>query len=162
MKLNWLPFSLAQANNKEGPDWIAWHNEDSKNLGLLAVRAVEASRKQGNLMFRRMHMGLLKAYHEYKMDLSNPDTIQETAKLAGLDTDRLAADTAMIDIRIVLGESHIKAYETYGVFGVPTFVLDDGTSAFVKTFLPPENEELPMFESSNQRFKEILEFILGK
>jgi len=36
---------------------------------------------------------------------------------------------------------------TQGIFGTPTFIFEDGTAAFLKTFTPPEDDSLAAFEN---------------
>ena len=37
-------------------------------------------------------------------------------------------------------KDHEEAVEKYGVFGTPTFVFENGQSAFIKTLMPPEED----------------------
>ena len=46
-----------------------------------------------------------------------------------------------------IGESHTKAVEEYGVFGVPTYVSPNGNAAFVKMFIPPDDEAAGMYDT---------------
>ena len=139
---------LAQINSKEGPEWKAWEQEeDSANLGLLAMRAGEAARRQGNKAFEGFQLALLKARHEDRKDLSDPEVVMDAARSSGLDVARFREDLADKSILQDLGESHTRGVEEYGVFGVPTFVFPDGTSTFLKTYPPPEDEAVEMFET---------------
>ena len=147
-QVEWKPFFLAQINNKEGPEWKAWEQtEDSPSLGLLALRAAEAARRQGARAFETFQLALLKARHEDRRDLSNPDVITEVAQASGLDMARFRDDLADKSIIQYLGESHTEAVEEHGVFGVPTFIFPNGASAFLKAYEPPEEEAVEMFES---------------
>ena len=90
---------------------------------------------------------LLKARHEDRKDLSDENVIIEAAQASGLDLARFREDLADKSIIKYLGETHTHSVEEYGVFGVPTFIFPNGTSAFVKTYNPPEEEAVEMFES---------------
>ena len=148
LQVDWRPFILAQANSKEGPEWKAWEQtEDSPNLGLLAMRAGEAARRQGVPAFEAFHLALLKARHADRKDLASEDVIMDAAKEGGLDVARFREDLADANILQDIAESHTIAVEEHGVFGVPTFVFADGTSAFVKAYTPPEEEAIEMFEA---------------
>jgi predicted DsbA family dithiol-disulfide isomerase len=46
-----------------------------------------------------------------------------------------------------LSESHTKAVEEYGAFGVPTFVFDGGNPAFLKMFIPPDEQAVEIYDS---------------
>jgi hypothetical protein len=147
LQIDWQPFILAQANSKEGPEWKAWEQpEDNANLGLLAMRAGEAARRQGSQAFEDFQLALLKARHEDRKDLSNPEVIMDAAQTGGLDMARFREDLADESILKDLAESHTRAVDEYGVFGVPTFIFPDGTSAFVKAYVPPEEDAVQMFE----------------
>ena len=148
VKIDWKPFLLAQINSKQGPEWKAWEQtEDSAELGLLAMRAGEAALRQGDQPFEAFQLALLKARHEDRKDLSDPEVIMEAARAGELDIARFREDLADESILKDLGESHTRAVEEYGVFGVPTFIFPDGTSAFLKTYPPPEEEATDMFDN---------------
>jgi hypothetical protein len=148
LQVDWQPFFLAQANSKEGPEWKAWEQtEDNPNLGLLAMTAGEAARRQGSAAFESFQLTLLKARHEDRKDLSDPEVIMEAARVSGLDIARFREDLADEGIRKDMGESHTRAVEEYGTFGVPTFVFPNGTASFLKVYPPPEGEAVEMFES---------------
>lgn len=148
LQIDWRPFFLAQVNSKEGPEWKAWEQtEDDARLGLLAMTAGEAARRQGSEAFEAFQLTLLKARHEDRKDLSDPEVITEAAQASGLDVARFREDLTDKSIRQDLGDSHTTAVEEYGVFGVPTLIFPDGTSAFIKAYQPPEEESVAMFES---------------
>ena len=139
---------LAQANSKEGPEWKAWEQtEDTPQLGLLALRSGEAARRQGDEAFGRFQLALLTARHVDRKELSDPDVIMAAAEAGSLDMARFREDLADESIRQDLAASHTRAVEEYGVFGVPTFVLPNGTTCFLKTYPPPEEDATEMFES---------------
>ena len=147
LQIDWKPFILAQVNSKEGPEWKAWEQaEDSPNLGLLAMRSGEAARRQGTKAFETFQLALLTARHQDRKDLSDPEVIMEAARASGLDMARFQKDLADESILKDLAESHTKGVDEYGVFGVPTFIFPDGTAAFLKTYRPPDEDAVKMFE----------------
>ena len=148
LQVTWKPFLLAQINSKEGPEWKAWEQlEDSATLGLIAMRAGEAAQRQGRQSFEAFQLTLLTARHQDRRDLSDPDVIMEAAQASGLYMARFREDLADKTILQEMGDSHTQAVEEYGVFGVPTFVFPNGATAFLKTYEPPEEEALEMFEA---------------
>jgi len=148
LQIDWRPFFLAQINSKEGPEWKAWEQpEDSPQLGLLAMRAGEAARRQGSKAFEAFQLTLLKARHEDRKDLANPEVVMEAARASGLDMAQFREDLADKDILKDLGESHTSAVQEYGVFGVPTLIFPNGASAFLKAYQPPADEAVEMFEA---------------
>jgi predicted DsbA family dithiol-disulfide isomerase len=60
---------------------------------------------------------------------------------------RFREDLADKSILQELGETHTQAEQEYGVFGVPTFIFPNGSSAFLKTYRPPDEDAVEMFES---------------
>ena len=146
LEVEWKPFSLDQTNSKEGPEWKAWEQPD----GLLALRAGEAARRQGREGFEAFHIAILKARHEERKDLSDLDVMIEAARGAGLDLARFQEDLVDNEIRELIGESHTKAVEEYGIFGVPTFLFSNGLTAYLKTYQPPPEEAVELFEALNK------------
>jgi predicted DsbA family dithiol-disulfide isomerase len=148
LQIDWRPFFLSQINNKEGSEWKAWEQEEeTPTLGLLALRAGEAARRQGTKAFEAFQLILLKARHEDRKDLSSQEVIMEAAAASGLDLARFREDLADKSILQELGETHTQAEQEYGVFGVPTFIFPNGSSAFLKTYRPPDEDAVEMFES---------------
>ena len=148
LQIEWEPFLLAQVNSKEGPEWKAWeHTDDAPNTSLLDMRAGEAARRQGAKAFEAFQITLLKARHEDRKELWDPETVMEAAESSGLDMARFREDLADKAILDDLAESHTGAVEEHGVFGVPTMRFGDGPFAFVKTFRPPDEDAVEMFDS---------------
>jgi hypothetical protein len=147
LDIDWKPFYLAQANSKEGPEWKAWEQkEDSATLGLQAFAAAEAAARQGVGPFEAFQLAMLRARHEDRKDLSDESVIMEAAESSGLDMARFREDMKDPAILPETGKSHIEAVEEHGVFGVPTFVFPDGASAFIKAYVPPDEDAVSMFE----------------
>ena len=118
------------------PPWACWLCEQARRLA-----------GRGGQAFEDFQLTLLRARHEDRKDLSDPDVIMEAAQASGLDMARFREDLADKSILNVLGESHTRAVEEHGVFGVPTFVFPNGTSTFLKLYPPPPEEAVEMFEA---------------
>jgi predicted DsbA family dithiol-disulfide isomerase len=149
-EVDWQPFSLAQANNDKGPDFKYWEQPgalDGSDRTLLAHRAGLAAKRQGKEAFEAFFMALLKARHEGKKDLTDPAVIEGAALAAGIDLGRFREDLADPDLLREIGESHTRAVEEVGAFGVPTFVFPGGKAAFLKMFIPPEDRMVEVFDS---------------
>lgn len=148
LQLEWEPFLLVQVNSKEGPEWKAWEQMDDTVIAdLLAMRAGQAARRQGDKLFGAFQLAMLKARHEDRKELSKEEVIMEAAQISSLDMPRFREDLADKGILKELGDSHTKAVEEYGVFGVPTFIFPSGNSAFLKTFVPPREEAVEVFDA---------------
>ena len=148
--IDWQPFSLAQVNSDKGPDFKLWEQPehlDGSNPALLAHRAGLSAKRQGKDAFESFFITLLKARHEDKVDLNDPVVIEDAVTKAGLDMARFREDLADPDLLRELGESHTRAVEEYGAFGVPTFVFPSGNAAFLKLFIPPEEQSEEMYDS---------------
>ena len=58
--IEWKPFVLAQANNKETEGWKAWEQPPgNNNRGILALRAGMAAKRQGEVLFSDFHLALV-------------------------------------------------------------------------------------------------------
>ena len=146
LQVDWRPFSLEQSNSKEGPEWKVWEQPN----GLLALRAGEAAKRQGTKVFDDFLIALMKARHEDRKELTDPEVIDEAARSAGLDLGQFKEDLVDPDLLQGIVKSHTQAVEEYGVFGVPTFIFPNGFSAFLKTYQPPEEDAVEVFEAINK------------
>jgi protein-disulfide isomerase-like protein with CxxC motif len=84
---------------------------------------------------------LLKARHEERKDLDDQDLLKSLAAGAGLDIPQFEKDLADRSILDEIAASHKEAVEERGVFGTPTFVFENGASAFLKMIRPRTPEE---------------------
>lgn len=148
LEINWKAFSLEQANQSEGSDWKVWDQpDDYPSKGLWAQRAAEAAKRQGNELFQAFHLNLLKARHEDRKDLNDRDMLSDVAKRSGLDTNLFQSHLSDRSVLESLAHDHSVAVDKYGVFGTPTFVFENGSSAFLKLLKPPEDEAVNTFEN---------------
>ena len=82
--------------------------------------------------------------HVEREDIRSREAVIAVADSIGLN---ISDFTATLDDPASLrkiGEDH-EAAVALGVFGTPTFVFEDGTSAFLKMFTPPEHETMGAF-----------------
>lgn len=149
LEITWKSFCLEQVNSKEGSEWKIWDQpEDYPSRGLLALRAGEAARKQGNEAFERFHMALLHARHgEVRRDISDIDVLVDVATSSGLDVEKFKEDLADRELLKNIARDHTEGAEEKGVFGTPTFIFQGGGSNYLKMFIPPEKDDLALFES---------------
>jgi len=130
LKIGWRYFSLAQVNSKD-EGWTVWDAPESEMVrGRLGFKAAEAARRQGR--FASLHMPLLRARHRDRLDIDQVDVVERVAEEAGLDMERFRKDIADPTILESLARDHREATARHGVFGTPTFVFRDGTSAYVR------------------------------
>ena len=164
VEIDWQPFSLTQVNNDKGPDFKIWEQPeilDGSDKSLLAHQAGLAAKRQGKEAFESFFITLLKARHEDKKDLTDPAVIEEAGIKSGIDMAQFREDVADPDLLRELGESHTKAVEEYGAFGVPTFVFPEGNVAFLKMFIPPEERSAEIYDTlvkAMSQFEHVGEF----
>ena len=144
IEVDWQPFSLAQINSKDkGEDYKVWEQPEILNGSdntLLAHQAGLAAKRQGKEAFESFFMALLKLRHEEKKDLTDPAVIDEAVNNSIVDMGQFKEDLVDVDLLREIGESHTKAVEEHGAFGVPTYVFPSGGSAFIKMFIPPDDQ----------------------
>ena len=142
LEVNWKPFSLEQVNQKVGPDYKAW-DEPDENLGgsLWGLRAGVAAKRQGEDAMRRYLPLLLNARHVDRLDLGDHDLLKRLAAEADLDVAQFEQDLNDRSTLDEIAASHTEAVEERGVFGTPTFVFENGATAFLKLIKPQSPEE---------------------
>ena len=149
LEISWKNFQLEQINSKEGPEWKVWEQPDEhERRSLVAAMAGEAAKRQGADAFGRFHLALLTARHggEGRLPLNEEEPIVRIAEKAGLDADRFRQDLRDRSLIDIIARDHTEAAETHGVFGTPTFVFETGNAAYLKTFIPPEEDSVAFFE----------------
>ncbi len=150
IKVDWQPFSLAQVNSDKDQDIKLWEQPDVLNgtdHTFLAHVSGLAAKRQGEDAFQAFFMALLRARHEDKKDLLDPAVMEQAAVAAGLDMARFSEDQADPELLKDIGESHTIAVEEHGAFGVPTFVFGEGKAAFLKMFIPPDEQAAEIYET---------------
>jgi len=148
LTINWKYFSLEQVNNQQGSHWKVWDQpEDYPNRGLLAFRAAEAARQQGEISFSSFHTALLKAKHEQGLEITDINVLIGVAHGVGLEMSQFQKDLNNRSLLVRLVQDHTAAVETLGIFGTPTLVFPGGKSVFLKlASIPPPSESLAVFD----------------
>jgi len=152
LNITWRNFSLEQNahNLKEGldSDWKVWDDDDpAERRSLVAQIAAEAAKRQGEEAHAKFHLALLTARHggEGRLSLSDEDAILEVAANAGLDTGRMREDMKDPELRRIIGEDHEAAIAD-GIFGTPTYIFENGNMAYLKAFIPEDEDAVASFE----------------
>ena len=146
--LNWRNFSLQQVNAKDPGEWRVWNETDLEGTrSLMASIAGEAAKKQGNEAFDKFFLELLTERHGgNRVALNDNALFISIAEKCGLDTIRFQDDLQDASILKIIEKDHTEATEVHGAFGTPTFIFENGQSAYLKTFIPPESEAEKTFE----------------
>ena len=139
--ITWKPFSLDQINQKVGEGYLVW-DEDEENIPdrLWGLRAAVAADSQGSEFLNKLLPLLLKARHEDRKNLGDFDVLRNAAEQAGLNSDQFLKDLKDRSSLEAVAKSHTHAVEQLGVFGTPTFVFEDGGTAFLKLIRPDTPE----------------------
>ena len=148
LEITWKHFSLEEAN-AQGRSLRVWETPDIADAqALVAQVASEAAKRQGADLFERFHLALMVARHGGKgrIRLNDPAAMLALASDVGLDADRLRDDMADPATAEAVGRDHTEAVDTYGVFGTPTFVFEDGAAIYLKALVPPEEDSVAFFE----------------
>ena len=134
--IRWRYFSLTQVNSKD-EGWTVWDAAESEDArGRLAFKAAEAARRQD--AFDDFHMSLLRARHVGRADIDDVPVVERVAEDSGLDLERFRRDMADPRILAALERDHRGGATEHGVFGTPTFVFPDGSSAYVRLAEAPD------------------------
>lgn len=137
--MEWRYFSLEQVNSKHGGEWKVWDQSEEDAPSLVAFKAAEAARRQGEDAFDRLHHALLAARHERREQLDRQGVLR-VAREAGLDTARLAEDMNAPDILASLARDHEEAVSKR-VFGTPTIYFGEDAGAYLKMMPASRGEE---------------------
>ena len=139
VQANWRYFSLHQINYTERDTWKIWEQPlkgqewkgERYAASLRYLWSAEAARQQGEQAFRRFHLALLREIHQYKKDLTDPETALTAARKAGLDLARFQEDIADPSCLERLARDYTTGVSK-GVFGTPTFVFPAAEPAYLK------------------------------
>lgn len=141
-------FTLKQKADGTDSDWKVWEQDDAaQGRSLVAQIAAEAARRQGADLHAKFHLALLTARHggEGRIPLNREEPILELAASVGLDTARMREDMQDPEIRKIIGADHEGAVAE-GIFGTPTYVFENGNSAYLKAFIPEDEDAVAAFE----------------
>ena len=146
LQINWRSFALEQVNSTQGDNWKAWEQgSDYVSRGLWALRGGVAARQQGSTIHDAYMAAILQAKHVERTDIRTRESIIEIASAIPLEINEFTEVLDDSKTLKTIGNDHEHALEL-GIFGTPTFVFQNGFSAFLKMFTPPKNEAMSAFE----------------
>lgn len=127
-KVNFRPFSLAQAHVEEGdPDVF----EDRSKPGVLSLQWGIAVRDSDPDHFAAAHQALFAARHDEGQDIKEEAVVRDALEQVGVDVASIAEVVDSGTPVKTLTAEHTEAVERWRVFGVPTFIHDD-VATFVR------------------------------
>jgi len=142
LNVEWRSFSLEQQNSKEGPEWKAWEQgPEYEPRGLLALRAGVGSRAYGSDISWKFTLALLKARHEDKADIRIMSVVLDVAESVGIDRDDFEAKINDPEAIATVAREHEQAAEQE-IFGTPSYVFEGAKPAFLKMYVPPDDQAL--------------------
>jgi predicted DsbA family dithiol-disulfide isomerase len=139
--IKWKVLSLEQVNQNQGEDFKVWEHPEYPARGIPALAAAKAALRQGESLFERFHRLVFRTYHQQGKDLSTRSVLIEAASEAGLDIQRFERDLDLTENLKAIEEDYLEAKQSYNLFGVPTFVFDNGECIYVKLESVPETEK---------------------
>ena len=143
--VRWRAFVLDQGNRTECEIPIWELPVEERGRSLMALIAGKAAMRQGK--FDQFHMAVLRARHSSeRIRLDRLEPLIELAEKIELDIAQFNRDMMEPGLLAEIVSDHNEAVNTHGVFGTPTFVFENGQSAFVKTFVPPDDEAADALE----------------
>ena len=147
LEIKWRSFALEQVNSKEGEEWKAWEQgTDYVSRGLWPLRGGIAARSISEQAHGDYMEAILHAKHVEREYVRSRESVIEIAKSASIDLDKFVAAIDDPETLVQIGQDHEEAV-SLGVFGTPTFVFEDKSTAFLKMFTPPEEDTISVFNN---------------
>ena len=123
--VTFVPFSLDQVHVEEG-EAAVWERDPSAwGTGVNALLWGIAVRDKFPDKFTAWHVAAFAARHDEGRKIAKPEVLREIAASVGLDVDAVEAEAASGRPLEKLAQEHTEAVKRHGMFGVPTFVVDD-------------------------------------
>lgn len=135
--VTFVPFSLNQVHVAEGdPD--VWDDE-TKASALLAMEVGIVARDRHPEKFLDVHEALFKARHDEGRDIREQDVLREILTEQGVDADAVFREIEDGWPLEQFRKEHEAAAGDHKVWGVPTFIVGDG-SVFVRLMTRPQGD----------------------
>ena len=139
--IHWKCFSLEQDHSTRGEDFKVWDHPEVTSRSLKALQAAKCAQLQGNNLFEPFHMLLFGAFHREPKDTTSEKVLAEMAGKANLDVEQFLEDLKSEKSRKLVGQDHCEGAEKYGLFGVPTLIMDACRPFFLKLGKLPDSTE---------------------
>ena len=149
--VDWRFLSLEQINydlrnRDDGESWHIWaQNLDyaplrgrSRQRSLAAFLASYAASVQGPEVFARFRLAVFSAHHDDERDMSDPGTLLDIGRRAGLDLNAFQAHWRSAEARNRLRLDHEQG-RSIQAFGVPTIVINDSEATYLRLTSNPSD-----------------------
>ena len=146
LDITWKSFILDA--NKDGVDYeLFWQSPiEEQGRSMYAHKIGKAALRQGQELFDQFNLNIYISRHSGKrIRLDKYDELLEVSVDCGLNKEQLLLDLEDPKLISDIRKDHDEALGTHGVFGTPTFVFENGQSAFVKTLMPHESDAYQAF-----------------
>jgi protein-disulfide isomerase len=142
VEFNWRFFPLEQVNAPADIEEKVWDlPPENRSQARNSMHAALAAMQQGDDAFFRFHLALLTMKHDEGMDHGKKSTIDEAASRAGLDLEQFQQALTDRSLLTRIRDDYEHGRQTLGVFGTPTFVFPDDSSAYLQVLPPPPAED---------------------
>ncbi len=148
------PFSVEQTRRQDGQASI-WDDPGS-SVSFLAMQAGLVVRNRFPELFPPVHRALFAARHDEGLDLRQEDVVGQVLSRNDVDVDAVFAEVATGNPRETYRREHTRAVTEYGVFGVPTLIVD-GRAAFVRLMGGPADDR----RSARDTVESLLDLVVG-
>ena len=133
------PFTLSQGHIAEGAPAV-W--DDPRHDGsMLSLEVSVAVRDAHPDSFDALHTVLFDARHERGISLTTREQIAELLVEVDLDPGEIFALVDSRGPRRLIADAWTHFHDDLGVFGVPTFVVDDRDATFVRLMTGPDRQD---------------------
>jgi protein-disulfide isomerase-like protein with CxxC motif len=136
--VTFVPFSLNQVHVTDHGDPDVW-DDPSKAAALLAMEVGIVVRDRFPEQFLDVHAALFKARHEEGRDIREESILREILTEQGVDADTVFTEIADGWPVEQFRKEHEAAAGDHKVWGVPTFIVGDG-SVFVRLMTRPAGD----------------------
>ncbi len=106
-----------------------------------ALQAAKCAQLQSNKPFEPFHMLLFEAFHREPKDTTREEVLAEIARKTNLDVEQFLEDLKSEQSRKLVGHDHSEGEEKYGLFGVPTLIIDESRPFFLKLGKLPDSTD---------------------
>lgn len=146
-------FSLSQAHVPEGGEAV-W-GDPVAHGGVVAGLASLVVRERYPDRFLDAHMALFSARHDKAQDIRDVEVVAGALDEAGLDGAAIIEEVGSGGVTEKARAEHTELVERWGVFGVPTFIVDE-RGVFVRFMTRPKGDA-KLAESTVERVLDLMD-----
>ncbi len=143
--IEWKCFLLEQVNSRD-TGWKAWEQgPDYISRGIWPHRGGVAARMQGDYAHWLYAETIFEAKHVQRLDIRSRENILHLVEGTDIDMVRFKQELDSNDCMEQIVADHMEA-EALSIFGTPTILPEGEMPVFLKTFTPPKEKAVSVFE----------------